>query len=47
MLDTFDIDSDSVFITGTKIIKDPKQFNEAEQKSFNASKREEIDFLFK
>lgn len=47
MLDTCHIDYDYVFLTVTKISKDPTALHEADRKVFDVSKREEIDFLLK
>lgn len=46
-LETLDIDSDSVFLTVTKAIKDHNSLSDADKKAFEISKREEIDFLLK
>lgn len=44
---TLDIDSDSVFLTVTKVIKDYKSLSDVDKKAFDISKREEIDFMLK
>lgn len=46
-LDTFYINSDSAFLTVTKVIKDYKSLSDADKKSSAISKREEIEFLLK
>lgn len=47
MFDVFDINSESVFPTVTKIIKDPTTLSETNQEAFNVSKRNELDFPLK
>lgn len=41
------MDSDSLLLTGNKIIMDCKSLSDADKKAFKISKREETDFLLK
>lgn len=45
--DNMEIDSDSVHLTITKVIKDPSTLNDADRAAFEVSKKGEIDFLLK
>lgn len=47
MLNTFDIDSDSVMLTMTKVNKDHKSLYHPNKTALANYKREEIDFLLK
>lgn len=42
---TFDVDSDSVLLTVTKVIKHHKDLSDVDTKTFAISEKEEIDFL--
>lgn len=44
-LDTMGVDSDSVLLTVTKVIKDHRALSNVDKKAFAISKREDIDFL--
>ena len=44
-LDTLDIDSDSVFLKVTKVIKDHKSLSDEDLKASAVEKREEMDFM--
>lgn len=46
-VETFDIDSDSVFLTVTKVIKNLKTLSIVDRDSFNEAKRGEVEFLLK
>lgn len=46
-VETFDMDSDSVFLTVTKVIKNHKSLSIADKDSFTKAKRSEIEFLLK
>lgn len=47
MLNTFDVDSDSILLAVKEVFKDQQQLSEAEQRSFEIAKRDEIEFFLK